>query len=207
MSYVFFWIAALGVAILTVWVFPLPRRLSIRDMVVTLRMKQLLVAVAVAGAVLGLVSPDVSTGTIVIRVGRRIISAVGYAGLFLGIVLAGIGLKWLRERFKRRFLEMEEIIASWIGLTVCVGPMLVGVAVLVWQVYHWLYTGYWTSFSVLDVHLWASMSAEMSNEWIQNPTSWLGLWKLLNWLPLSATSIVIGFTILAVFAFDRSRPF
>jgi len=65
-------------------------------------MKQLLVAVAVAGAVLGWVSPDVSTGTIVIPIGRRIITAVGYAGSFLGIVLAGIGLKRLRERYGER---------------------------------------------------------------------------------------------------------
>ena len=200
MSYVVFWVAALLVALLTLRVFPL----------VTRGMKQLLVAVAVAGAVLGWVFPDVSTRTIVIPIGRRIISAVGYAGSFLGIVLAGIGLKRIRERygerFKGRFLEIEQILVPWFTLAVFLVPMLVGVAVLGWQVYHWLYTGDWTSRSMLDVLRWAAMSAEMSDEWIQNPTSWLGLWKLLNWLPLSATTIVIGFTVLAVFAFDRSHP-
>ena len=200
MSYVIFWVAVLVVALLTWRVFPL----------VTRGVKQLLVVVAVAGAVLGWVFPDVATGTIVIPIGRRIISAVGYAGSFLGMVLAAVGLKRLRgrygERFKGRFLEMEQIIAPWFGLVACLVPMLVGVAVLGWQVYHWLYTGDWTSRSILDVVRWAAMSAEMSNEWIQNPASWLGLWKLLNWLPLSGTTIVIGFTILAVFAFDRSHP-
>ena len=82
----------------------------------------------------------------------------------------------------------SDAVLGILGLALGLGPLLVGLGVLGWQVYHWLDTAMWTSRSVLDLLGWANVQSE----WVQNPTRWIGLWRLFDWLPLSATAIVFG---------------
>lgn len=100
----------------------------------------------------------------------------------------------------------DQLDALFMGVAAMVfglGPLVAGVGVFARQVYAWLHTGEWTSQSVLDFLRWA----DVRRDWIADPTTWLGLWKVLEWLPLSVTSMAFGVMMLVSYASERrSRP-
>lgn len=103
------------------------------------------------------------------------------------------------------YRQLQDLVPATLGLAffvvLVVAPLLGGIGTFGWQVYHWLDAGEWTSRSVLDFLRWAGVQAD----WVQYPTRWVGLWKLLNRLPLSLTGVVYGGAALALFASLR-RP-
>ena len=86
----------------------------------------------------------------------------------------------------KRFFFSSWVMVALVGLGVV--PLLGGLGVLGWQVVHWLDVGQWISISVLDFLIWF----DYKRGWAENPDTWFGLWKALNWLPLSGTAVVYG---------------
>ena len=75
--------------------------------------------------------------------------------------------------------------ALWLFVAIT-GTICFGVGTSIWQVYHYLQYGIWTSVSVIDAFQWAGM------KWAQVPTAWLGLHRILDWCPLSLALPSIG---------------
>lgn len=79
--------------------------------------------------------------------------------------------------------------------------LLQGAGTLVYQVFKFLQTGDWIPISVRDGVLWVSDYFRFQSlmQWLREPSSWEGAWKVIEWLPLSGTSLVLGvfFTFLA----------
>lgn len=85
--------------------------------------------------------------------------------------------------------KLSEKVRSAFGLLLVLAPFAVGLGSLGRQIFLWLRDGRWTSVSVLDLLSWSGVG---SQDWIARPNEWIGVWKLLNWLPLSAASLVVG---------------
>jgi hypothetical protein len=64
--------------------------------------------------------------------------------------------------------------------------MLIGVCVLGWQAYEYLRYSFWTPVSVI------TMLEVTKVGWALYPTEWLGLYNILNAIPLSLAYFVIG---------------
>lgn len=71
--------------------------------------------------------------------------------------------------------------------------------VLMKQIVSYLSAGYWNSFSIIDALAWAG------NAWALFPTSWLGVHKILAWMPFPALSF-IGIFLVIFFSDQISRP-
>ena len=54
-----------------------------------------------------------------------------------------------------------------------------------WQIFHYLKDGDWQPLSVITAMGWAGL------EWAFSPTSWLGLYKVLDWMPLSIAALAL----------------
>jgi hypothetical protein len=60
------------------------------------------------------------------------------------------------------------------------------------QCFDWLRSGEWSSISGIDVLLFIGLG---NRDWLESPERWVGIWKLLHWMPgtmLIATSSVIS---------------
>lgn len=66
-------------------------------------------------------------------------------------------------------------------------PVLTGIGLFCYQVYIWLRTGEWTAYSVL----YGLSYFDNLKEWVVYPTSWIGIHKLLDKIPLSLFLIVV----------------
>lgn len=73
------------------------------------------------------------------------------------------------------------IVASFASAGFTVAMCTVG-----FQLYHLLRYGEWMPISVI----WALQRARV--EWALYPGDWIGVYKLLDWLPLSLVSVVVG---------------
>lgn len=89
--------------------------------------------------------------------------------------------------------------AELLGLLLLLAFLLAGIGLLGWQIFTWLYSGTWVSVSLLDVLAWG----DPENEWVRNPTDWIGLWKLLAAVPLSLIAIGLGCIGLLTASFER----
>lgn len=69
-------------------------------------------------------------------------------------------------------------------------PIFSGIFVVVWQIYRYLRYDIWTSVSVIDALRWSSVM------WAHNPTDWLGIYRILDWMPLSLAFPSIGIFVL-----------
>jgi hypothetical protein len=70
-----------------------------------------------------------------------------------------------------------------------------------WQCYFWLRWGIWQYVSILDLLSW------LSDLPIRDVTTgWLGLDKLLGWLPASLTAIIVGSVTAALCDAERFAP-
>ncbi len=70
--------------------------------------------------------------------------------------------------------------------------ILVGVAILAIQIYFWLKTGEWSSFSILDVFLYFGFIEE---RWYFTPDNWNGLHSVMDWLH-GSIAIVFAWSLL-----------
>jgi hypothetical protein len=65
--------------------------------------------------------------------------------------------------------------------------ILGALGILGYQIYFYLRSGYWLSISIITALGW------LESEWALNPTQWLGLHEILDSIPLSVTSLALGF--------------
>jgi hypothetical protein len=74
------------------------------------------------------------------------------------------------------------------GTGVLVGIMWLAFALLVagWQVIGYLKTGNWIGVGVIEVVRF------FDGEWVEKPTSWIGLNEVLRVIPLSITFLAMG---------------
>jgi hypothetical protein len=70
------------------------------------------------------------------------------------------------------------------------GYILLPVGLVGWQIYHYLRHDIWNSVSVVSALQWSGV------KWAIAPTDWLGLHRILEWMPLSLAFVVIGILIL-----------
>lgn len=89
-------------------------------------------------------------------------------------------------------------------IALLVGGVLAGPVVFGWQVIHYLQSGDWTAVSVLDV-IAANDARSSAAAWARQPTEWLGLWKILHWLPASVVLTIVGWFVAAGVADDLKR--
>lgn len=82
------------------------------------------------------------------------------------------------------------------GGIVAIGGLiaLAGVSLLGLQIFGYLQSGVWSSFSVISAGQFLSpMPTEYT--WLYYPASWIGLWKILNQIPASLVMFGIGVSI------------
>jgi hypothetical protein len=66
-----------------------------------------------------------------------------------------------------------------------VGILVFGAIGLVgWQIYHYLQVGQWQPISVITALQYCEVG------WAYNPTKWIGLYRVLDFIPLSLASFV-----------------
>lgn len=71
--------------------------------------------------------------------------------------------------------------ALWVAALV---SLLATVGLLGWQSYQFLMVGVWPSMSVVNaLVLW------FESPWAMEPRTWIGVWKILDWMPLGAFGV------------------
>lgn len=63
-----------------------------------------------------------------------------------------------------------------------------GLGIWVYQIYYWLQHAKWEKFSLLRL---LSSSSDYQ-DWVFYPTEWIGIHKILDFIPLSIIIIIIG---------------
>jgi hypothetical protein len=81
----------------------------------------------------------------------------------------------------------------YVVFLVVMAPGMAGAGLLCWQILRWLEHGYWYSVSMIDAMILTGVGAN----WAQLPSSWLGVWRIMNWLPASVGGVVISVAALA----------
>lgn len=76
-----------------------------------------------------------------------------------------------------------------------IGPIAAGLIVVGYQVLNWLQSGKWTPLSVLSV----LRRTHINDQWAALPTSWVGVWRILSWTPVSLLLTACGLLFLASF--------
>lgn len=76
-----------------------------------------------------------------------------------------------------------------VGLLIGLGGILGCLAILGWQVFHYLRSGYWIAISVIDG------LTRMGVEWAIYPTDWIGLHNMLGAINLGAAIMICGVVI------------
>ena len=95
--------------------------------------------------------------------------------------------------------DLEELFSALFTVAV----LLAGLGVLGWQVFGWLSSGEWTSVSLLDFLRWGA--GPKTRAWIENPTTWIGWWRVLNWTPVSGILLLVGMVMLLELHIERWR--
>lgn len=81
------------------------------------------------------------------------------------------------------------------GLIVSIS-IFAGFCVIGYQAYTYLYSGSWTSISVVDGLIAVSWGdPSLFNEWLRQPNTWIGLHNILNWVPSSVALIGFGISV------------
>jgi len=101
----------------------------------------------------------------------------------------------LREDAQRAWCWLRETPSRWLRKTtarlfyLAVAALVFGgLGLFGWQVLHFLMKGTWEAVSVIDALRWATDG----NAWTVYPQSWIGIWRILDALPASATGVVLG---------------
>jgi hypothetical protein len=66
---------------------------------------------------------------------------------------------------------------------------LAALAIIFWQVYAYLRFSIWNEVSLITALMW------IDSNWATYPTDWIGLHNLLQKIPLSGLSFLIGFLV------------
>lgn len=74
------------------------------------------------------------------------------------------------------------------------GILILGLGILAFQCYLYLQNGVWTPISIIDAGLWI----ESDWAWGGYPTEWIGVYRILGFIPTSAAVMVVGYIILVV---------
>ncbi len=82
--------------------------------------------------------------------------------------------------------NIGEIVHVFFGI----GPILVPIGIVGWQIYEYLRHDIWNSLSVVSALQWWGV------KWANAPTDWVGLHRILDWIPLS-----LAFAAIAVWFF------
>jgi hypothetical protein len=79
--------------------------------------------------------------------------------------------------------------------------IVAAIGILGWQVYTYLKLGIWQSLSVITALLWLNI------DWARSPHDWLGVYKVLDGMPLSLAAFLIGVAPIGVWLWwdERSR--
>lgn len=94
----------------------------------------------------------------------------------------------------------EDTSAVGFAATLLVLGFLGALGILGYQIYFYLRSGYWLSLSIITVLGW------LGSEWALDPKEWLGLYKILEWIPLAAACFLLGlFFSWAAFSYDELR--
>lgn len=79
-------------------------------------------------------------------------------------------------------VEDERKIVIGIAITF----LLLSVGIVGWQIFSYLRFDMWHSISLITTMQW------LQNTWALSPVSWFGLFKVLDFIPLSLASLVFG---------------
>jgi len=82
-------------------------------------------------------------------------------------------------------IDVKEGLSTW-GHLAAFGMLVAGPCLLGWQCYRWMRDGEWPPVSVITALQW------MEVKWSLGPTDWLGLFKLLEQIPLWIALIFAG---------------
>ena len=74
-----------------------------------------------------------------------------------------------------------------------IAVMAIGLSLLIWQIYSFLRFNIWTPVSVLSFLGWIGIPE--ITQWVHFPNDWIGLYRILNQIPLNITLLIVGFFI------------
>ena len=74
---------------------------------------------------------------------------------------------------------------------------LTGIFVIVMQLFLFLSDGSWLSVSLGEIFGVISVFLEPDSTWFDSPESWIGVWKILHWMPFSLTSFLAAVALVA----------
>lgn len=69
-----------------------------------------------------------------------------------------------------------------------------------WQIYTYLKFDEWHSISLITAMLWLEI------KWASSPIGWIGLYKILDYIPLSLASLFTGFLFFVAAAAQAANP-
>jgi hypothetical protein len=105
------------------------------------------------------------------------------------------------------FDDLKGLTGAGMAALYCVGlGFFAALGVLGWQAVGWLRTGEWTTLTLL------SGLASGGVEWASSPDSWIGIYNLLNHVPLTVAVFWAGmlpaliFMLIHNWAVQRRRP-
>lgn len=91
-------------------------------------------------------------------------------------------------------------VVGWSIVLVLSVPLIAGVLILGLQIFGWLISGDWVSFSALEVLSGVTYLLGLDEGqwwgWLSEPTAWLGVWEILKWLPASGFLIVLSWSLI-----------
>ncbi len=73
-----------------------------------------------------------------------------------------------------------------VAALITVASFLGGFCILIWQIYGYLRFEIWRSLSLVDILRGFEM------KWAVAPADWIGLYRILEWMPLSLLVPVVG---------------
>jgi hypothetical protein len=93
-------------------------------------------------------------------------------------------------------IEMSGKLIVLVG-TVCVCACMIGICIVIWQLFHWMRTGVWVPVPLSTVLI--KQGANLDS--IYNPQSWIGIARIAQWFLEKAAFITIAIiTIIVIIA-------
>jgi hypothetical protein len=83
--------------------------------------------------------------------------------------------------------DQEVLIVGFIGAAFWIGAVIV----LSLQAYVFLQDGVWPPFSIIDAGKYFT-----TYPWFYQPDQWLGLYKILHWIPVSLVLAAVGYFVI-----------
>ena len=91
-----------------------------------------------------------------------------------------------------QFKENKKFDSDKVLFLVFLGIFLSGIGIILWQILYYLKTGEWFSMSVVF------LLQKIGFEWTSNPTDWIGIYNLLDRIPLSFACIMAGWFLILI---------